>query len=67
MDYRKLKAYMQLHGRTAKDMAELCGISRGSWQNKAYGRSSFTVREAQAIKTALCLDDTQASESLVEL
>ena len=62
MDLQLLKSYMVRKGLTAKDMAEACGISTGSWFNKTQGRSSFTVREAIRIKQVLNLNNSQISE-----
>ena len=49
----KLKKVLEDRGRSPKEYSTLLGISEKSLYNKLYGKTEFTVKEFQKLKTIL--------------
>ena len=74
MAYKNLKAEMGRDDVTIESISELLQIHRNSVANKLNGKTTFSIEEAKAIKTAFFPDytldylfDTENQESMEQL
>ena len=74
MAYKNLKAEMGRDKVTIESISELLQIHRNSVANKLNGKTTFSIEEAKAIKTAFFPDytldylfDTENQESMEQL